>query len=71
MVYRSGLPYMHEVTAWNVTVLGISSFWWSLLTTVSILNCVSCGFVYLLRTWEFAHLSSRTSDFQRYVEHME
>ncbi|MDZ5443420.1 hypothetical protein U2F26_11845 [Micromonospora sp. 4G57] len=63
MVYKANLLYFRWDNFFDMRILGIKSLAWSGLTLVAILNATSIGYIYLARSWEFMHLSSRPNTF--------
>ncbi|MET7707492.1 hypothetical protein [Micromonospora sp. NPDC005413] len=63
MIYKAELPYLRWDNLFHMRILGIDSLAWTILTLVALLNAASITYIYLARTWEFMHLSSRPSTF--------
>ncbi|NJP33359.1 hypothetical protein [Micromonospora thermarum] len=63
MINKAQLPHLAWDNFFGIQVLGIDSLAWSALTMVAIVNASCISYIYLARTWEFMHLSSRPSQF--------
>jgi hypothetical protein len=59
MIFRTDLGYLRWDNPLHVRVLGIDKLSWSILTLLALFNFLGILYVYLGRTWEFAHLASR------------
>jgi len=63
MIYKSQLAYFHWQLPYHMKFLGINSWSWALLTLISVSNALITTYIYLGRSWEFAHLSSAPDSF--------
>jgi hypothetical protein len=66
MIFKANLNYLHWSNPYQLRILGTQSLSWTLLTLVSGLNALITAYIYLARSWEFTHLSTRIDAFNKY-----
>jgi hypothetical protein len=69
MIFKAKLHYFEWPNPFHMEILGNTSRSWTVLTLISALNTLVTGYLYCMRAWEFAHLSSREDHLSAHLEH--
>ena len=69
MVYKSQLQELHWTNPAKISVLGITSLSWTILTLISALNASLITYLYLIRSWEFTQLASVEDELMDHKQH--
>lgn len=59
MIYKAQLNMLHGVFPKKISILGVGQISWAVLLGLSVCNALYTIYFSFVRTWEFAHLSSR------------
>lgn len=59
MMYKAQLGFLHGSFPAQLSILGIGQISWAALAALSAVNAIYACYYSIVRSWEFAHLSSR------------